>query len=210
MRTIVSFMVYLLIFLLLGGVIYFFAFWRPQGNRVEQLNQEIYDARAELAVAISRDEMSPELLYEVERLGHELSQAQSDWESVYRDWQYNYVSFLPEVFNEADMRERIYRIATPHSHSLNVYFQYSQPFGVRSNSYPYGLPEGIWLTPVNVSFTAGFEGIMAILYGFANEGIDNRIVEYTLSRNGDQWEVGMRLDILTQFPQPYRYNAPHG
>jgi len=201
--TIVSFAIYSLIFVVLGAAVYFFAFWRPHNNRIEQLNNEIAAARVELVNAILRDELSPELTGDIERLNNELEQVRSNWEHVNSDWQHNYLNFLPEAFNELDMRERIYRIATPHSHSLSVYFLDSQPFGVMSHSSdnPYGPQEGIWITSATISFTATYDGLLAILSGFVYEGIDNRIVEYSLTRsNGDQWNIILRLDLLTLAP----------
>jgi len=209
--TIVTFAIYALIFLVIGAAVYFFAFWRPNGNRVEQLNRDIYTARSQLATAAHRDEMYPELRYDIDRLGRELYQVQRDGGYVSRDWQYQHLRFLPETFNELDIRERIYRVATYYSHNLNVNFQYSQPLGVMNYNYnsPYDLPQGIWVTPIDISFTASYDGIMAILNGFAHEEIDNRIVDYTLHRNGDQWNVVLRMDVLTQTPQPYRYNREY-
>lgn len=215
--SIITFAVYTLIFLVIGMAVYFFAFWRPHRNRVDQLNQDIYIARAELVTASQRDDMSPELQQDIERLHYELAQVQRELEYVNRDWQYDHLRFLPEVFNELEMRERIYRITTSNSYNLSVYFLYSQPLGVMNyNDYsPNGLPEGIWVTPVNVSFSSDYDGLMAILNGFAHEGLDNRIVDYTIQRQGDQWSIFMRLDILTRTPQPYRYSSyynvePHG
>ena len=213
--TIISFVIYTLIFAAVGGIIYFFAFWRPHGNRVLNLNRDIHYAQAELVQAALRDEMSPVVIEAVMHLGEELARAQNDWDYVNRNWQYDYLRFLPETFNELEMRERIYRIATSQSHNLQVHFQHSQPFGTMHQSYynPYGPPEGLWLTPVDVAFTASYEGLVAILNGFAHEGIDNRIVEYTLQRQGDQLEVVIRLDILTRGPHignGYFNAAPHG
>jgi len=208
MKTrIITFAIYTLIFLAVGALIYFFAFWRPNRNRADQLNRDIEAALTEQVMAASREEMMPQLLNDIERLGHELGQAQSDWEHVSRAWQYEHLRFIPEVFNELDIRERIYRITTSHSHSLQVYFQYSQPLGVMNYSYgnPDSLPNGIWLTPVIISFTADYESFIAILNGFAHEWIDNRIVDYSMYRQGSQWAVEMRLDVLTQTPQPDRY-----
>ena len=205
MRTaIITFVIYTAIFLVVGGLIYFFAFFRPNTNRVEQLNRDIATARAELAAASQIDGMVPELQRDIERLGHELDQAQSEWDNISHEWQNNHMRFLPEVFDEWDIRERIDRIAMPHSFGLHVEFLYSQPLGAMSNNgNPDGLMEGVWLTPVNISFAASYEGLVAILQGFAHEGIDNRVVEYTLTRNWDQWDVVMRLDVLTQMPHPY-------
>ena len=201
--TIVSFAIYALIFLVLGAAIYFFAFWRPHNNRIEQLEHDIAAARVNLVNAALGDDLSSELVGDIARLSDELEQARNNWEHVNRDWENSYLSFLPEAFNELDMRERVYRIATPHSHSLNAYFLDSQPFGAMSQSYdnPYGPPDGLWITSATISFTATYEGLLAILSGFVYEGIDNRIVEYSLTRsNGDQWNIILRLDLLTLAP----------
>ena len=210
MRTIISFLIYTLIFLVIGAAIYFVAFWRPNSNRVEQLNSDIDAARVELVMAGQRNETYPQLTSEVEQLGNELNQAHSNMENIYREWRYGYLRFLPEIFNELDITERIHRIATPHSHSfVSVDFLDSQLLGMVSDNYNnlYGLQEGIWLTPVNISFTTGYEGLIAILNGFAYEGVDNRIVEYTLHRYGDLWDVVVRMDVLTLTPHSGHTNA---
>jgi len=199
MKTIVSFLIYLLIFVVIGGALYFFAFWRPNANRVYQLNHDIYAARAELDIVYYFEHIIPELQEDIERLSAELYQAQGDWDNVDQVWQSNYLRFLPESFNELAIRERIYSITTSRSHNLNVEFQESQPFPY--NTIHHDNPStAIWLTPVTISFTANYEDIITILNGFAHEELDNRIIQYSLNRQGDQWQVQMRLDILTQTP----------
>ena len=208
MRTaLINFAIYTAIFLVVGGIIYFFAFFRPNSNRVAQLNRDIAAANAELVMAAQSEGIIPQLRSDIERLGHELEQIQRTWDNVSQEWHNSHLQFLPEVFDEMDITERINRIVAPFSHSLHIYFQYSRPFGTMSYSSPYSLPEMIWLTPVTVSFIAAYGNIIEILSGFAHEWIDNRIVEFTLNRFGDEWEVVMRLDVLTQTPHPYRHNG---
>jgi len=204
MKTIVSFLIYLLIFVVIGGAIYFFAFWRPNTNRVYQLNRDIYEARAELEIVSQLGDMIPQLREDIERLGQELSQAQGDWYSIDQVWQENYLRFLPESFNELAIRERIYSITTSRSHNLNVTFQDSQPFPYNSQNHN-NPSAGIWLTPVIINFTASYDDLVSLLNSLAHEELDNRIVQYSLTRQGDQWNVQLRLDILTQAPYPNGY-----
>ncbi|MCL2404196.1 MAG: hypothetical protein FWC92_01485 [Defluviitaleaceae bacterium] len=207
--TIVSFLIYTLIFLVVGVALYFFVFWRPNNNRVDQLNIDIEAARAELVRAVNRDESSPQLTHDIAQLAYELTQAQSDREHVERIWQYGYLDFLPISLDELDIRERINRIAILHSHSMNVYFHESIPFGAMSHNddNPDGPADGIWLTPVSISFVASYEGLISILHGFAHEDIDNRIVEYSIDRHGDQLQINLRMDILTLTPHLNSYNG---
>jgi len=196
MKTIVSFLIYLAIFMVIGGALYFFAFWRPNTNRVYQLNRDIYDARIELDIVSQLDDMIPELLEDIERLGQELYRAQGEWDSVNQIWQNNYLRFLPEPFNELAIRERIYSITTSRSHNLNVNFQESQPFPYNSFNHD-TQAANIWLTPITISFTANYDDIISILSDFAHEELDNRIIQYSLNRQGDQWQVQLRLDVLS-------------
>ena len=211
MSSPVKFVVYTAIFLVVGAVIYFFAFLQPNGNRIEQLRLDIEAARAELEIASQRDDIHPQLQTDVYRLREELSQEQSAWEHASQEWTDNYARFLPEVFDDGDMWQRIHHIVYPHSDVFHVDFLYSQPLGVMrySDNNPNGPPEGIWLTPVDVTFLTGYEGLIAILTGFANAGIDNRVIEYTLSRQNELWDVRLRLDILTQTSHSHRYNGDY-
>ena len=207
--SLVRFIVYTAGFLLVGAIIYFFVFLRPNANRIEALEQEIAAAHIELDAAIVRGEMHPQLRLDVDRLSGELDSEESAFERVQEMWQNGYVRFLPATFDDADMRQRIERIAGPYSEGLNIDFHYSQPMSVMNynENNPAGLPEGVWLTPVDVSFYADYNGTIAILNGFAHEGIDNRIVEYSLNRQGNGWHVFLRIDMLTQTPSPHRFNG---
>ena len=211
MSSTVKFAMYTGIFLLVGAVIYFFAFWRPNSSRAEQLTLDIEAARAELTVAAQRDEIHPQLRSDVDRMREELNQEQSTWEHVSHQWIYNYARFLPDVFDDGDIWYRIHRIVSPHSEVLTIEFDYSEGLGAMryNDSNPNGPPEGIWLTPVSVGFITSYEGLIAILNDFAHEGIDNRVIEYTLNRQYDRWNVQLRLDILTQTPPPHRYNGDY-
>lgn len=210
MRTIVAFVIYVAIFLVVGGAIYFFLFFRPNTNRVGQLNQDMAAAHTELALARERESLNPQRLEDLERMGHELEQAQREWDNISREWHHEHLLFLPEVFDDHDIMERINRIAAPYSHNMSVDFLYSRPFGETAyNGDTDGLHDGIWLTPVNITFTASYNGLISILSGFAHEWVDNRVVEYTMQRNWNQWDVVLRLDVLTQTPHPYRNSEQH-
>ena len=201
--------IYTAIFLAVGAAIYFFAFWRPNVSRVEQLRREIDGARIELVMAAQRDEARPQLQYDIERLDDELNHAQSDWDRISNVWLNEYLRFMPDIFSDADTMERVYHIIAPHAHNLHIDLLYSQPLSEMNHdeANQNGLAEGVWLTPANISFVTGYDGLMAILNGFAHQEIDNRIVEYTLTRQGDQWQVAMRLDVLTQMTPPHRNNG---
>ena len=211
MSTPIRFVIYTAIFLLIGAVIYFFAFWRPNANRVEQLHIEIDAARAELMLAAQRDEIHPQVRADAERLREEHNREQSNWEYISQDWENNYGRFMPEVFDDDEMRHRIHNIVYPHAGAFHVEFLYSQPLGMMryNESSPNGPPEGVWLTPVDVNFSVNFNGLVEILRGFANAGIDNRILEYDLTRHYEQWNVRLRLEILTQRPAYHRYNGDY-
>ena len=205
------FLVYTVGFLLAGALIYFFAFWRPNANRVEQLERDIASARITLADAAQWGERLPQLEANLALLSEQLNQEQSAWEYVSMEWQNDYGRFLPEIFDEASIRQRIEYIVNPYSSFMDVSFHYSQPMGAMSynDNNPYGPPEGIWMTPINVAFAADYNGIMAILNGFAHEGFDNRIVAFNLARQGNLWLVAMRLDILSRTPSPSGYNGDY-
>lgn len=209
--TLIKFGIYMAGLLVLGAVIYIFAFLRPNANRIESLHLDIAAAHIELEAARGRDNIHPELLMDVERLTGEVSNQESDWERSRNVWDNYFAQHLPAIFDEADIRQRIDGIVRPHSESLNMYFPYSQPRSVMSynEDNPHGLPEGIWLTPIEVSFTASYGSLITILDSLAHIGIDNRIVEYSLHREGDGWNVSLQLDILTQTPHPYRYNRDY-
>ena len=206
-----KFIVFMAIFLLLGAAAYFFAFWQPNARRVEQLNHDIAAAHTELTAAALRDELYAGLVYRAAQLSDELSHVRNNEAHVNHEWHNEYQRFLPAVFDDNDINERIHRIVTPHSDFVDVNFQYSQPIGEMSynENNPNGPPEGIWLTPVSVTFAAGYEGVVAVLSGFAHEGVDNRVITYSLNSHGEMWIVTLQLDFLTLTPPAGRYNGDY-
>ena len=203
----VKFTVYLLVFLLIGGIIYFFLIWRPGTTQVEELRRSIVAAESELESAHQRALVHPELLAEVDRLSQEFDTAVMHYEWNNHVWQDNFAWFMPEVFDENDMRQRISRLIEPYSSFVTVDIGYSQPLSQVSDSdNPHG-PEGIWITPINIAFATDTNSVWEILRGFANEGIDNRINYFDMIRQGDLWAMTMQLDVLTQ--TPYRHNGDY-
>ena len=200
--TIITFVTYAAIFLLVGALLYFFAFWRPNANRVYQLNLDIAAAHTDLAAAAQMNERRPQLEYDLSRQRHELYQARGEWERVSQEWDHGYRRFLPDFFNEVDIMDRAIRIVEPHSHNLNVNIQQSTPLMTPSHNGGYTSAEGLWLTPVHITFTAGYEGLIAIFNDFAHAGIDNRIVDFSLNRQNNWWDVTARIDVLSLAPQP--------
>ena len=207
--SLVSFAAYLAVILVVGAAIYFFAFLRPNANRIEALERDIEAARIELVDAASRDELYEHLSEDLRRLQAEREYVEGTYRSITDEWRNHYEGFLPYTFDEWDISHRIESIVRPHSDTLNVEFSYSVPLSTMhyNEDNPEGLPEGIWLTPVNVTFLADNNGLNSVLDGFAHAGIDNRIINYTLNRYSNAWNVTIRLDILTQTPHPYRFNG---
>jgi len=208
--SLVQFLIYTAIFLVLGAVIYVFAFFRPNAARIEDLEVRIEAEERDLYLAAQRDEMHPQLILDLTELEYALSREEAAYFELSEAWQANYARFLPETFNEWELRQLIERVvASPHAHGLHIHdFPYSQPLSRMAYNDNYlGLPQGIWVTPVTISFNADYLGLVAILNGFAQENIDNRILRYSLERNGEAWSVNMQLDILTQTPHPYRFNG---
>ena len=199
--TIIAFVTYGAIFLLVGALLYFFAFWRPNANRVYQLNQDIEAARANLAAATQMNEMRPQLEDDLSRQRYELYHARGEWERVSQEWQDGYRRFLPDFFNDVDVMDRIIRIVEPHSHNLNIDIHHSRPLMTPSHTDGYTSQEGLWLTPVHISFTASYDGLITIFYDFAHAGIDNRVVDFSLNRENSWWDVTARIDMLSLAPQ---------
>ena len=191
------FIMYTVIFLVVGFAVYFFAFMRPNARRVEALNHEIVAAQNELAAAALRDLVHPQLVAYVDQAADDLSREQENFDHVNREWVNEYARFMPEFVNADDLTQRIQRITTPHNAEIQV--QESQPLGtmVYDENSSTNQP-GLWLTPIHINLTVDYSELVQILDGFANEGIDNRITSYTLHRNGDLWDVWLRLDVLTQ------------
>lgn len=199
----VKFTVYLLVFLLIGGVIYFFLMWQPGVAQVEDLRLSVAAAENELESAGQRAIVYPDLRAEVERLAQDLDAAVTQYEWNNQVWQESFAWFMPEVFDEYDMRQRISRLIEPYSSFVTVDIGYSQPLSTMNDGdNPHG-PEGIWLTPINIAFAADTANVWHILNGFAQEGIDNRIKYYDMIRQGDLWAMTIQLDVLTQ--TPYRH-----
>ncbi|MCL2572610.1 MAG: hypothetical protein FWE11_09425 [Defluviitaleaceae bacterium] len=204
--SLIKFVIYLAAILVIGAVIYVFAFLRPNAARIEALERDIVAAQAGLIVAQQRDEMHPQLLQDVERLFRELEQEEGAWTHAREAWAADYLRFLPEVFDDGMMQHHISMIVAPHGEGLDIQFGHSQPIGTMHYNEN-NVPEGIWLTSVDISFTADYDGLISILNGFAHEGMDNRIISYSLTREGNRWNVHLRLDVLTQMPSPYRHNG---
>ena len=201
MTSVSKFFLFAVIFLMIGAVIYFFAFWRPNTRRVEQLRRDIIAAEAALEAAIQVEEMIDQTDFDEERYLHEYSQAQAALMQAAQDWNNRFAPFMPEVFYEWDIRYRIDNIVRPHAETLNITIPDSQLLGALTQDDNPEIPQdGVWLTPISLNFITGTEGLTAILYGFANEGIDNRILEYNIFRQDNAWNVTMQLDILTRTP----------
>ena len=198
-------------FLVLVSALYFFAFFRPNQRRIEQLHIDIAAANVELSAAVLRSEFYPQRMLEFAQLMDELERQEAGWYGVLQLWQQDYLRFMPETVDDADITHRIQQIVSPHAGHVDVQFLYSQPLGVMnySENNPNGPPEGVWLTPIYVSFSVGHSGLLEILRTFASSGIDNRVIAYELNRNGDMWNALLRLDILTQTPSPHRFNGEY-
>ena len=207
MKPIVQFAIYTAVFLVLGAVIYVFAFLRPNANRIVELERDIVEAREELISAALRDEYHPQLQLDLQRLTDALGNESSSYNHTRQLWDDNFEQFLPEIFDESNMRNMIERIVNPHANMSNIDIGYSQPLGMmhHDEDSPNGLPLGIWQTTITITFATHYDGLIAILHGFANEGVDNRIISYTLERHGDMWNAILQLEVLTQTPHPYRH-----
>ncbi|MCL2360422.1 MAG: hypothetical protein FWC73_01250 [Defluviitaleaceae bacterium] len=203
------FAIYAIMFLLLGAVIYIFAFFRPNANRIEDLERSIIAAELELINAAARDEMYPILLMELEALNNTLNSEEGQYIDMSNLWAEGFLRFMPDAFYEEDMRRRIDGIVHPNVENLHVEIYYSQPLTTMNHSDqdPYGLPRGIWQTPVGIYFYATYEGLINVLTNFANGDFDNRINGYEIERDGERWRVSLRVDILTQTPPRYRFNG---
>jgi len=209
--SIVQFVIYIAIFLVLGTVIYIFAFFRPNAARIEELHVSIQAEEAELERAIQRDEWHPQLRLYLTDLEETLSQEDSAYFELSNMWYHNYEHFLPDTFDDGEIRGLIERIANQAGvDGLYIAnFPFSQPLSrmtYNDNEYSY-LPRGIWLTTVTISFNTDYHGLVAILNGFASENIDNRITRYNLERIEGRLSVNMQLDILTLTPHPDRFNG---
>jgi len=207
--SMIKFGAYIAVFLLVGALIYVFAFFRPNANRITGLEQDIAAAHIELEEARRREAVHPQVQYDVQRLTNELNYEESGWERARGQWYSNFDPFLLDEFDIAYIEQRIDGIIRPHSEIINMYFSYSLPQSMMSynENNPDGPPEGIWQTTANITFYAGYDSLIAILQGFANAGFDNRVVDYSLTRHNDSWRVNLQLDILTQTPHPYRFNG---
>ena len=202
----VKFAIYTAVFLLLGAAIYFFAIWRPNARRTQQLHYDIAIAQAELELAPQRAVAHANLYAALQRYQEEFQQEQYNYDHVHQIWTDHFARFLPVSLTEDEMRQRIHHTVDPYGHGLSIEFAASQPLGLmRYSTNPNGLPQGIWLTPITIDFTTNYDGLVAILAGFAQEGIDNRVINYTLTRHDYHWNVRLRLDVLTQKPMEHMY-----
>jgi len=195
--ALIKFAMYTAIFLVVGILVYFFVFARPNSRRIEELNYEIAAAQDELIRAAGRDAYYPELVLNVAQASEELSREQEAFGQVSHVWNSEYAQYLPESVVHADIYQRVYRITSPHDATINT--MESQPLGtIVYDEHGTDSQPGLWLTPVNVSFVVSYESLIQILNSFANEGIDNRVVVYNMNRLGDMWDVSLQLDILTR------------
>jgi len=206
-----TFAIYAIGFLLLGAVLYIFAFYRPNANRIETLNQNIAAAEIELVRAAERDEMHPYLHMYLEELRTTLDQEEGNYNHMTSLWENQFLYFIPHEFYEEDIRRRIDGIVHPNVENLHVEIFYSQPLTSMSHNdqNSNGLPRGIWKTPVGVNFFSTYEGLTNVLTNFANADFDNRIVSYNFERDGDRLRVTLYVDILTQTPPRYRFNGDY-
>jgi len=208
--SLMKFVIYAAVFLVLGTVIYIFAFLRPNANRIEDLQLRIEDAHRELPQAVLRDERHPLIRLDLEELENTLSIEDSTYSELREIWYNNYEDFLLETFDDWEIRQLIERIVQQaNAENLHIAdFPFSQPLSMMTYSDEHaGLPRGIWLTPVTISFVTDYQGLLSILNGFAHENIDNRVIRYSLDRQGEQWSINMQLDILTLTPHPERFNG---
>jgi len=209
------YLLYTVILLLLGGAVYYFAFWRGHNNRVVQLDQDVVDARNAINTASYRAQQAPQLEHDIYNMHTSLSADLEELNRVTHQWENNYVRFLPSVFDEQHMEQRLRSLIGQHmdAGSVDISFHFSEPHGgMDREGHPGSTPEGLWRTPIDISFSANYDTIMSILGGFIiMDGVDNRVFNYTVARNGpiggDFWDVWLQLEVLTRMPQPGRYNG---
>ena len=204
MTSVTKFFVCFVIFLVIGAAVYILAFRMPNTRRVEQLRRDIVAAEAALQAAIYVEEMIEQTDFDEERYIQEKAQAELALMQAQQDWDNRFAHFMPEAFYEWEMRPRIENIIQPYAENLNITIHDSRLLGALSDN-PESPQDGIWLTPVGLTFLTGTEGLTAILYGFANESFDNRILEYNIFRQDNAWNVTMQLDILTRTPHQSHY-----
>jgi len=204
-----TFAIYFIGFLLVGALLYVFVFFRPNANRIEDLERRIIAEEQELEHAEQRTEIHPYLLLELEELLNTLTSEEGNYHDARGSWDNRFSQFIPDVFDEEEVRRLIDGIVHPNVENLHVEINFSEPLTPMSHNDQDSdsLPRGLWMTPVSVNFTATYEGLINVLTNFADANFDNRIIGYNLESEGERWRVELRVDILTETPPRYRFNG---
>jgi len=204
-----TFMIYTVVFLVIGALLYVFAFFRPNANRVEDLERRVAAEEQELEAAILRSENHPELHYELEKLRIILEEEEGHYLFMNQVWADRFSPFVPETFEEDSLRWSLEGMLHPNVENLQVEILFSEPLCITSDYDAGDLPRGLWMTPIQLSFSATYEDVINVLTALANTNFDNRVIGYSLERDGDRWRVVLRVDVLTETPPPGRFNGEY-
>lgn len=137
------------------GIGFYFLIYVPATERIERANADLVQVRA----AVEAGNIT-QILYAVEL---------ALLEEYREQWEEEQSVNVPAIFNDAEILRMTRRIVYPHVNSIELTFT------------PATQLESLYITNVTLSFTSTYSGLLAILNDFANEGMDNRIVTFTIA-----------------------------
>lgn len=155
--------VFVIIFFIgvLVTVIYLWAYFRPQRNRIDEMRQDVV-ARYDHITETYRRALERNRIYEA---------LLESYEYLSVEWAIE-EAVLPDRFYDTAVLRHIYEVIYPHTNPANPTISLS--FGVSEEREG----DALWSTRIELEFETSYWQFLAILYNLVQGELGNRVVEY--------------------------------
>ncbi len=174
-----------LIFLLtlITGMAYFFLFLSPKLTEIENTRSSISSLESQIVQAKIIEDQYNTLI--------------TDRDDLVAQWE-NYENAIPLTFDDSEVLRLLQRVIYPHTEEVNVGFQgYSAAASATVDS-------PVQIHSISLNFSIPYDSLDDLWQAFADETLENRIINYNLSRYENQetsdieYNVSLTVDFLTQ------------
>jgi len=145
----------IILLFMISGTGYFMLFFIPVSQELATLRTGVESRTMEIAEAQTRT-----VHYAV--FSNVRDERAVEWEDA--------MIGVPDFFDDADILRRIQRIIYPHTWQIETAFSNSEESG-----------GGLWVSRVDISFTANRDGLTEILQDFKDDDLDKRLINYTIN-----------------------------
>lgn len=142
------------------AAVWFWVYYQPASNRIEQLEARTEERREDLRVA-EQQARQREVGYA--NLSAEYAEIKEAWEVAAAD--------LPVRFKDTEVLRHIQSVVYPHTENLNLSF---------SNSVQRADDE-LWSTTINLNFETSYWQLLSILDTLVHGDLGNRVINYSLN-----------------------------